>query len=411
RAGRAFGPLGASRAGAGNRLRPAIVFVEQLKAVAQDSRTSIDPIRRQLPEPRFPSLAHGAAEYQPGSLKIDGDLSDWGELRHALPMRWNKQDERIEDGVKLYLRWNTRGLYFAYRVHGRTDPDIPGGKPYEGDVLEVFIDVDNLRHERMIENPNTQQFCLMPFGNEQDRHTTFAEVGRGFRGIMRHSYRYDSATDPNQCLGIARGRVHDNDNHYTVEAFISRRALAQPKLDMKKGGYIAMNFSVNRGFDASKSQQWSLSKAHETYNRPNTWGDVLLLGTDAEVRFVDAEQPDKAPIAPTSGQPLGVAITDPDMNADPDARDRILCQVGMAGSVNRMYVVLAETGPQTGVFRGSFDTQVWGLPPRPNTLSVRPGHEVHAHYKDASNRYGESDREVKARLQIGVPVFRLSRLQ
>ena len=74
-----------------------------------------------------------------------------------------------------------------------------------------------------------------------------------------------------------------------------------------------------------------------------------------------------------------------------------------------MYVILDETGFDTGRFRGSFRTQPAHLPRKDNTLNVRSGDRVQLIYQDARARYGERDREVEAERAVGFPVFRISR--
>ncbi|MDA0840665.1 MAG: hypothetical protein O2857_23085, partial [Planctomycetota bacterium] len=387
--------------------RAALVFVESPDSLATSSKSNTDGLRRQVPKPQYNYLAFGAAEYQQNPLTVDGDLGDWGELRHPMPMQWSFNDERLTDGLPIFMRWSRNGFYFCYRVPNRTKVDLPKGRVYEGDLFEVWLDVDNLRKASMQSHPFSQQFTLMPFGFNGNPEASFSEIGRGFRGILMHAYRLEASPEINTALGKCRGRIHDGG--YTVEGFISIKALANPKV--KAGMYVAMNFSINRGFDYARSQQWSLSKNTKTggYNRPDTWGDVLLLGTDANSRFVDAKGASSFTRAVVPGEPIGIEVTDADMNTNGETREHVLASVRLKGSASSMYVILRETGSDTGIFRGSFQTQPHYLPNKSNTLNVRGGQKIQLFYKDARSAYGEPDRRVEAEMEIGLPVFQISK--
>ncbi|MEX0655654.1 MAG: hypothetical protein WD534_05005 [Phycisphaeraceae bacterium] len=379
--------------------RPALAYLDGEGQLRSQQQSNTDNRNRQLPEPTQEGLVFGAAEYQHQPVTIDGDLSDWGDLRHAMTMRWNPYDERIDDGIPLWMRWSPEGLYFAYRVEGRTEVEPPENRPYEGDLLEVFIDVDNLRRESMDDSPYAQQLTLMPFGFGGDPEATFSEIGRGFRDIPPHDYRLDTTGE----YGQAAGRI--DDSGYTVEGFISIDALAKPRLPI--GQTIAMNFSVNLGFDYALSQQWSLSKSQETYNKPITWGDVLLLGSDAEARFVSAENLRDDAGTITVGDAVGVEIDDPDMNVHTDQVDMIAVEVyPRSEPAARRRMNLMETGRNTGVFRGSFRTQLVDTPKQPNTLNAEPGDTLILEYEDRRTAYGERDRVIQAMHSLAQPVFR-----
>ncbi len=391
--------------------KPQIVFVpKRLTAKATTSKPKDETDKeRVIPKPRFKSLAFGAAAYQTKPLTIDGDASDWGELKHPIAMRWGYKDNRLKDPLTLHVRWSSQGFFFLYRVPGRTKIEPCLEKPYEGDCFEVFLDVENLRKASMGSSPFSQQFCLMPFGCKGSKVLSFAEVGRGFRGIRRHAYLFDGRDQITETNGMSRGKV-DADG-YTVEGFISIKALAKKKL--KAGMYVAMNFSINRGMDYGKSQQWSLSKAQVTYEKPDTWGDVLLLGSDGIARFVDdepaaADNAGKGVNEITPGDPMVVEVTDHDMNVNPGRRDKVLAEVRVKGSTSRMFIILEETGLNSGKFRGSFDTQMAVLPVKENTLNVRGGDLIELYYRDPRAAYGEKDRKVESRLQIGLPIYKLS---
>ncbi len=387
------------RAGAyGSTASPGTIYVDALPA------TEEAPKPDELVTPEFEALAFGGAEYQAKPLTIDGDLSDWGTLRHPMNMRWSFDGKPLENGLPVWLRWSPQGIWFAYKVPDRQKIDPSLEKPYEGDTFELWLDVDNLRKESMSDSPYSQQFVFMPWGNVRGRDITFTEIGRGFRGINRYAYKF---ADPAAPVGKSAAKGPDA-NGYVVEGFLDREALAKPRL--KAGLYLAMNFSINRGYDFADSQQWSMSKSTETggFDRPDTWGDVLLLGTDAETRFTDTAKSNEEAEAATPGQAMGIEIKDADMNADPTRPDRLLASVKVDGTASHLSVILEETGPDTGIFCATFDTQSSFQGASENTLNVRGGQVISLVYEDSRNATGASGVSVGSRIPVALPVMTMA---
>lgn len=388
------------------RNRAALIFVESLTATRPRNWSNIpEEGQRLIPTPSFKSLAFGVAPLQRTPLRIDGDLSDWGTLNRPLVMQWGHQDSRPKNPISLYIRWNRAGLYFCYRVEGRTKIEPNLYKTYEGDCLEVFLDVENLRKAVMEDSPYSQQFSLMPFGFRKNLNGTFCEIGRGFRGIPKHGHRVEYRTDMSVVHGKSAAKM--DATGYTVEGYISIKALAKAKL--RAGQYIAFNCSINQGFDYARGQQWSMSKSQKSWNRPETWGDVLLLGADARAKFTDPRDASLPPKVTVPGHPMGIEVQDPDMNKSPGHREKVLAKVQIKGSPQLMMVILEETGANTGVFRGAFNTQAMLLPRKDNTMNLRGGEMLQLIYDDRITAHGEVGRVVQSEISVGLPVFRLAK--
>ena len=385
------------RAGSGAPT-PGTIYVDTLPATAEA------PVTEELVAPKFEALAFGGAEYQAEPLTIDGDLSDWGTLRHTMNMLWSFDGKPLENGLPLWVRWSPQGIYFAYKVPDRQKIDPSMDKPYEGDTFELWLDVDNLRKESMSDSPYSQQFLFMPWGNVRGREITFAEIGRGFRGISRHDYKF---ADPAAPIGRSAAKGPDA-NGYVVEGFLDRKALAKQRL--KAGLYLAMNFSINRGYDYANSQQWSMSKSTETggFDRPDTWGDVLLLGTDAETRFTDSGKPGGSPEAATPGKAMGIEVRDADMNTDPGKPDRLLASVKVDGTASHLSVILEETGTGTGIFRAAFNTRPSFQGASENTLNVRGGQVISLVYEDSRTATGAAGVSKSSRIPVALPVMTMA---
>lgn len=382
--------------------KSAVVFVPDLTKSTQVNST--DGQSREAPAPNFATLAHAAAEYQGTSLNIDGDISDWGELKHPITMQFLKEGGTPSTPDTMYMRWSPGGLYFCWFVPNRSEDQVKkepvDAKPYEGDLLELYIDPENLRKGNMRSAPNTQQLLMIPFG-WRDPKATIVEVGRGFRGIAVHSYRPYAQGD----MGMVAAQFRDGG--YWVEAALSVHALASPNL--RAGMWLAANFSINKGYDYSVQQQWSAPKDTDTFNRPDTWGDILLLGSDAKAEFLADEvgQGEASGNLISPGDSVRVRVVDKDMNYSSTAQDRLLSEVRIHGSTASMYVVLEETTPDSGVFEGSFNTQLRYLPQRDNTISVAGGETLQLFYADKRAAFGERDRTCISEVRVALPVFSL----
>ena len=356
-----------------------------------------DTAERKVPDPAFKTVAFGAAAMMDHPITIDGDLSDWGELRHPMPTRFRSDGVAVTDPTQVYVRWSPDGLYIGYTVK-KNGPIVHDA--HAGDCMEVWIDGQNVRRKQMADSPTSQQIFLAPFGYQNDPSPAIVEVGRGTRGLKMFAHYADRAG----LLGKVAAKIVPGG--YSVEAFLSRKAIAYPNLI--PGAYLAFNFSVNRGPADTDWEQWSTPKSQMTWDKPDTWGDLLLLGSDAKVRFISADDPSK-PVKPLiPGEILAFEVQDKDMDLNPHKRDQVPAVLRIKGDENGLFVILEETANDSGIFRGSVNTQPYEAPPKENTLNIRGGESVELLYNDLRNEYGEPNRAVTADLPIGSPVLRLA---
>lgn len=359
-----------------------------------------DAPERSLAEPDFPTPAWGGAPMMDRPVTIDGDLSDWGELTHPLTIQWNGDDgtNRRDTGITVHLRWSARGLFLAYRVPDTGGMQLPPANGlWNGEACEWWVDLDNSRRDNMARSDTAHQFLFAPFGVTGDPTYRLADHTNGQRGMGTRSHRRD---DKGTAVGKPDGAG------YTVECFIDRSALSKPVL--LPGQILAMNVSVNLGPGHGNHWQWSSSKAIGTHVKPDTWGDVVLLGADARLRFTAIADPEETVDWTLPGMPLGLEITDADMNLRMDLRDRVAGTLGVEGRPDRLFVVLEETGPDTGVFRASVDVSAFADADNPGALAARSGSIVTLTYQDPRAVYGEENREVKAWIPVAHPVQRLA---
>lgn len=374
---------------------PAVIFLDELPA-------TLDPKvdeAREVPRPDFETLEFGAAAMMENCPSIDGDLSDWGELRHGLKLLYTGSSlTKVKDGPTVYVRWSPDGLYFGYTVQ---DPN--GIQPcpefsWKGDCLEIMVDMANSRRPEAYLNVDSQKFQLTPFGCQGKKYLTVWEMGRGLRGLqMARGY-----PDPEGIKGKSAARQHDGG--YTVEGFISRRGLAKPLLI--PGKYVGLNFSLNQG-EGLSGYQWSASQQLQTWRRPDTWGDLLLLGSDAKPTFTTGADSDDKCSGIVPDEVVYIRVDDADMNINTRKIDRVPAELVVKDGGASLFVVLAETGANTGVFRASVSTQAYFMEPREETINVRSGRSLQLVYTDARTEYGEKNRKVTAELAVGWPVMQL----
>lgn len=375
---------------------PAVIFIEELPAKREVARTE----KRIVPKPDFPTLEFGAAAMMEKPPLIDGDLSDWGELRHGLKLRYRGNSlEKVTEGPTVYVRWSPDGLYFAYTV---TDPN--GIQPcpehsWSGDGMEIMIDMANSRRPEAYLNVDSQKFSLTPFGCKGKETLTIWEMGRGLRGLgMAGDYPDIEGIKGKSAAKILPGKA------YSVEGFISRRALAKPLL--VPGKYVGLNFSLNQSTEEA-GYQWSSSQQLQTWRRPDTWGDLLLLGSDAKLKFVKDAESDEEAKGIVPHDVMCVEVADADMNINTRKVDRVPAELVVKDGASRLFIVLRETGANTGVFRASVNTQPYFMEPNENALNVQSGEIVQLVYTDARAEYGEKNRKVLAELAVGWPVMKL----
>ena len=393
-----------SVAPASSVVEPAVVYVARDVAEIAAKNAAASTVKpRELLKPTFPSPVVGYATYQAKALTVDGDLSDWGSLTHPLTLAWNADNTPLVDGPKAYVRWSNDGVYLAYAVADPTGVQR-NNLPWSGDCVEMWLDTDNARKSRMGETPTAQQMCFLPFGMEKDPSQTFCEIARGFRGTHHGQFVFD--TDHTRGWAAAK----EVPGGYMVEGFVRKAYLSKPVL--LPGMWVALNLSVNTGIQGQngREMQWSASKGIQTYDRPDTWGDVLLLGDDATVRAL-SRLPDGSEPKPidhlVAGQSFTIEISDGDLNVDLKHEDRIAATVSVADRDEPVLVVLKETGPDTGVFRCSVGTRALEDEATPNVVRVHPGDHIHISYQDVRAAYGETDRVVTVDIPIAIPVMRL----
>lgn len=389
-----------------------------------------------VPSPRFEAIP-----FLPRFPRLDGDLSDWGKVR-PLVLRGPKGKKPI----MLYVAWNYQGFFFGYNVdqpdeefyyptmyktsgkvlaysHNRKIEKQTGiGWAFGGDYLRLFFDTLDARG-RIRGEPHAQEFIIWPRGTDTDpdrpglervisskrdatskRHRRIKDSGNLFTQQPSVEHGPDG-TGPFRATR-ARVRVDREKQGYCTEVFIPRSLFNEPVF--APGWYVGFDCTVQMGYSGlRRSQTWVGAK--DGSNRPNSWGDLLLLGTDAYfvVQNADAEYSKTKSVIP--GHSYLVTVVDPDRNVSLSVRDTILVSAEVSGGANDVEVyILKETGKNTGIFRGFVNTQPGFGREVQGVLEVMPENEILFGYLDFANARGQRKVINQIRLPVTAAVLRNS---
>lgn len=335
----------------------------------------------------FPAYAR--IPYQPHELKIDGDLSEWGELDNPVQMQYASDNghDKLTNGVKLYMRWNESGFYFAYKSdntnrinlpdeieddYDRATYDVTQDK-CDGDTFEFWIDQADNQEPTAWESTFIRLFTFSPF----------AAPGLYIDYFRQYEHRQ---IEDNYHVRITNRQTPTG---YIVEAFLSKDVLPKNVALHPKKQFVC-NFSINQGSDwGPYSSQWSASRAIDSRVRPNTWGCIELMGYKPEIEVKDYNQ--EGPGGKGSefifpGQAVKIYIKDPERIFDSSSREIIPAYVGIIGNDNKKKINLIETEKGSGLFYASINTKSFENSTMADALLVRPGDILFVEYR----KYNES---------------------
>ncbi len=342
---------------------------------------------------------------------FDGDLSEWANLRPLY----------LKNGgggkpIAVYAGWNYQGFFFAYQVDTKEEDMIlpvnlqkgyagVGVKKatdmkwaYSGESFRVCFDTIDARDETRGE-AHTQEFFVFPLGTNAD--STFAGVERviqskrdakskQFRGVISRPREFRSqgkAPSKYAPFRITKKRK----NGYTTEIFIPR-TLFNTKV-FSPGwmtGFNCMVATGPKGHRGSSGKQWVKTEYTTAADHPDSWGDLVMLGTDPKLmaNIVDDKWTQAKHIL--AGHSLLLTVVDPDRNVYAHLEDQIIVSAEVNGGHNDVEIlVLKETGPNTGIFRGIVNTQPGLGREVQGVLELMAGFEVIFGYVDFGNARGE----------------------
>jgi len=347
--------------------------------------------------------------------RLDGDLSDWGKVR-PLVLRPRKGHKPI----LVYAGWNYQGFFFGYQVRQAGErfyfPSPSRHKKYAvtwvyaGAHLQLLFDTLDARSKSRGE-AHTQEFVILPRGSNSDPDLPGQEriikskrdaTTKEYRRVKDIPKRFPPQPAPEEGPdGSGPYRVtRFTDKGYTVELFLPRSLFSKPIFC--PGWIIGFDCKVAGAHQRGRysiRQSWAGGDS----NRPDRWGDLLLLGTDARiyVQLMDEQGSLAQGIFP--GHSYLLTVVDPDRNVNPRLEDTVLISAEVMGGKNDVEVlILKETEKNSGIFRGFIDTQPGRGREVQGVLELMAGNEVRLGYVDFADARGRR----KAVVEIKLPVVR-----
>jgi hypothetical protein len=323
-------------------------------------------------QPTFKTLAFTAVPFMGPEFQIDGNLKKWD----AVPaLSLNPEGGPDKSAQTLKIAWSPQGLYFLFVI---ADPDHKITKAnvsnfWMADCAEVWIDAYNTKQKYRARHSG-QQFWFWPEGSASDPNMTGGESV-----VLTKNGGYT----PIGCTADKLPRwATETPAGWTMEAMLPAAEITDA--DLSPGRILGFNTYVSTM--AGTNWYWSAGKAVATYAQPDTWGDLMLGGSDAKLEITSGKEGSGTHLA-MIGQPLHLRVTDADMNLDPTKPDKVMVTI-KDGHGGQQIAVLEETGSSTGVFEGAVSTALALDEPIPAVLGVYEGEHCEIVYVDQARANG-----------------------
>jgi len=370
--------------------------------------------------------------------RLDGDLSDWGKIRPLI-----LRPTRGGEAILVYAAWNYQGFFFGYQVKQDAErfyyPSLwrmghnhnTGGVEYQkvtgvdwayrGDHLRLMFDTLDARNDNRGE-PHTQEFAIFPLGIESDPSVPGIErliasqrdaATKEYRGVKATCKVFppqppvESGPDGSGPFRVTK----QSPTGYTIEVFVPRSLFRVPVFapGWRIGFDCVVATGVQPGDDPRLSrfvgQSWSGGCEAD---RPDRWGDLLLLGTDPRILLQEANAAGSLAQSLTPGHSYLVTVIDPDRNVNPAAEDTVLVSAEVGnGDGDVEVLVLRETAKNSAIFRGFVDTQPGLGRQVQGVLEAMPLQQVRLGYVDFANSKGRRNVISELRLPALAPVTRV----
>ncbi|MDA1137464.1 MAG: hypothetical protein O3B01_02680 [Planctomycetota bacterium] len=379
-------------------LQPAMVYVPE-SGSAELAESTPDQARK-VKDPEFKTNRFGGIPFlHEGTIKVDGDLSDWEGLPslELLPVaKGGNRGKITPKSMKAWVAYGSAGMWFAVDAvdtSGKLENHVQIPAFWLNDCVEIFLDTLNTKFNKRGE-ANTHQFFAFPFGHKDDLLASvweaYIEKSEEFEGARRIPYTQDTAPRVSQ----------KTEKGWTFEMMIPKKLLR--KGEIRPGRIIGFNFQLDTGTDVY--YYWSANIRIISSLHPDTWGDIQFLGSDAKVAVLSKDDEEQQSIIP--GSPLRIQITDPDMNLADLVKDKVSATLRTEGG-DMETLILEETGFKTGVFEGTIATRLNIGGSRQGLLEIFEGEQVGIEYIDQAQSYGERNVPVKTEVRVGSIGLRL----
>ncbi|MEK7414842.1 MAG: sugar-binding protein, partial [Planctomycetota bacterium] len=341
-------------------------------------------------KPGFKSLAFAAIPCLPGEFAIDGGVEKWKDIP-AISLNPEKGKDASPQTVQ--IGWRNDGLFCRYTV---CDPNRRMDKNtadyfWVADVVEVWV--DSLNAKQKYRSLHTgQQFWIWPDGAKDNPNMIGGESVCQKRNAAWFRRDIPKGALPRVTTMTANG--------YCMEFQLPARMIQDA--DLAPGRIVGFNTVLSVGIPGT-DWYWSAGSEVGTFRQPDTWGDLLLAGSDASITLADRDQTKakaNTPAVLLPGQPLKLRVVDGDMNLSPLRRDKVMVTLKPAHG-GQLLAVLEETSEASGAFEGSVTTALALDEDQPGILSVYEGEKVMVKYNDQARANGARNVDVQLTLSFG----------
>ena len=349
---------------------------------------SVDTFSR-TQETIFKSLRIGLAPRMNKEFVPDGKLDEWDLTQPMSPIKDFKDPEFT---AKVYLAWDIDEIFLAAEV---TDPYYireDAGQWWTTNSLEVWFDALN---RKMLNNFDAGcfQFWFAPyspyFGKALGRHSLFARATPFYVQQTEKGYIVEVAFKTDEELKYINGLLGSTIGfHFFVNTSVKESDGFEKRLFWVTDKYLPGNVHTY------------------TWMNPNSWGDVLLMGSSAEIYLTDKFYTEVY-------QHFGinelnrVVIQDADRNLDPDTRQYVKGFLRGKISGDLEEVIFAETENDSYKFVALILSETSVAKQNDGILQIQAGEPIEVIYYDQYTPDGIS-RLVKKEIYTYYPVAVLS---
>jgi hypothetical protein len=276
-------------------------------------------------ETTFKSLRIGLAPRMNKEFVPDGSLDEWDLTQPMIPV---KDFSDPEFTAKVYLAWDFDEIFLAAEV---TDPypvREDAGAWWTTNSLEVWFDALN---RKMLNDFDAGcfQFWFAPyrpyFGKALGRHSLFARATPFYVKRTEKGYIVEAVFKTDEELKYVNGLLGSTIGfHFFVNTSVRENDGFEKRLFWVTDKYLPGNVHTY------------------TWTNPNSWGDVLLMGSSAEIYLTDKTYNEVYEHFGIN-ELNRIVIQDADRNLDPDTRQYVKGFLRGKISGDMEEVIFAET--------------------------------------------------------------------
>ncbi len=349
---------------------------------------SVDTFQR-TQETKFNSLRIGLAPRMNKEFVPDGKLDEWDLSQPMIPL---KDFSNPEFTAKVYLAWDFDEIFLAAEV---TDPypiREDAGAWWTTNSLEVWFDALNLKRLNNFDS-GCFQFWFVPyppyFGKALGRHNLFSRSTPYYVQRTKTGYIVEAVFKTDEELRYVNGLLGSTIGfHFFVNTSVKERDGYEKRLFWVTDKYLPHNEHTY------------------TWMNPNSWGDVLLTGSSAEIYLTDKNYNE---IYNHFGinELNRIVIQDADRNLDPDTRQYVkgFLRGKISGDIEEM--IFAETENNSSKFVAVILSESSPAKKNDGILQTQSGEPVEVLYYDQYTPDGIS-RLVRKEIYTYYPVAILS---